>query len=124
LDWLLLARGVIARRFAWFFQGTKVIFFIFLIYVGVRYGDIKFSTNPQDTPEYSDLNFFTMSFTTGVGVGFFVYGVAEPLWHQSSHFFERAGVSHINGAVFKSVGYPSIQQLTLVLLVVFVAVVA
>ena len=30
-------------------------------------------------------------FTTGVGVGMFYYGVSEPLWHQSSHWFAEAG---------------------------------
>lgn len=68
-----------------------MVFCIFLVYVGIRYGDIKLSVDPGATPEYSDLNFFGMIFATGVGVGLFVYGVAEPLYHQSSHFFERAG---------------------------------
>ena len=32
-----------------------------------------------------------MLFTSGVGVGIFYYGVSEPLWHQSAHWFAEAG---------------------------------
>jgi len=32
-----------------------------------------------------------MIFAAGVAVGLFVYGVAEPLWHQNSHWYVMAG---------------------------------
>mmetsp|Transcript_18472 Transcript_18472/g.37150 ORF Transcript_18472/g.37150 Transcript_18472/m.37150 type:complete len:81 (-) Transcript_18472:992-1234(-) len=32
-----------------------------------------------------------MIFSAGVGVGLFFFGVAEPLWHQNSHYFAEAG---------------------------------
>jgi len=32
-----------------------------------------------------------MIFAAGVAVGLFVYGVSEPLWHQDSHYFVKAG---------------------------------
>jgi BCCT, betaine/carnitine/choline family transporter len=32
-----------------------------------------------------------MVFAAGVAVGLFVYGTAEPLWHQSSNFFAKEG---------------------------------
>lgn len=30
-----------------------------------------------------------MIFAAGVAVALFVYGVAEPLWHQNSHYFAQ-----------------------------------
>lgn len=32
-----------------------------------------------------------MLFSAGIGVGLFFYGVSEPLWHQSSHWFAEPG---------------------------------
>ncbi len=37
------------------------------------------------------MTYFAMLFSAGIGVGLFFYGVSEPLWHQSSHWFANAG---------------------------------
>jgi choline/glycine/proline betaine transport protein len=42
-------------------------------------------------PEFSDIAYFSMLFSAGVGVGLFFYGVSEPLWHQSSNYYANAG---------------------------------
>ena len=62
----------------------------FLLWVAYRYGDIKLG--PQDAkPEFDDMSFFAMLWSAGIGVGLFVYGVSEPLWHQSSNWFTNQG---------------------------------
>lgn len=42
-------------------------------------------------PEFDDLSYFSMLFSAGIGVGLFVYGVSEPLFHQASHWFVNQG---------------------------------
>jgi hypothetical protein len=37
------------------------------------------------------MTYFAMLFSAGIGVGLFFYGVSEPLWHQSSHWFANSG---------------------------------
>jgi choline-glycine betaine transporter len=61
-----------------------------MLWLAYRYGDIRLG--PQDsTPEFTDITYFAMLFSAGIGVGLFFYGVSEPLWHQSSHWFANAG---------------------------------
>ena len=61
-----------------------------MFYISWRYGHIRFGGNDAK-PEFGNIEYFTMMFSSGVGVGIFYYGVSEPLWHQSSHWFAEAG---------------------------------
>ena len=62
----------------------------FIIWLAWRYGHIKLG--PEDEkPEFSDVTYFAMIFSAGVGVGLFFFGVSEPLWHQTSNYFTEAG---------------------------------
>lgn len=36
------------------------------------------------------MSYFTMLFAAGIAVGIFFYGVSEPLWHQSSHWYANS----------------------------------
>lgn len=45
----------------------------------------------NEEPEFSDMAYFSMLFSAGVGVGLFFYGVSEPLWHQGSNYYANAG---------------------------------
>merc|ERR1719510_1581995 len=45
-------------------------------------------------PAYSSLQYFSMTFSAGVAVGMFVFGVAEPLFH----FLEDTGANRFSGA--------------------------
>ena len=56
------------------------------MYIFVRYGHIKLGKK-DDEPDFSVLTYSCMIFATGVASGFFVFAVAEPLFHQSSNFF-------------------------------------
>jgi choline-glycine betaine transporter len=61
-----------------------------MLWLAYRYGNIRLG--PRDSePEFSDMTYFAMLFSAGIGVGLFFYGVSEPLWHQSSHWFAEAG---------------------------------
>ena len=45
----------------------------------------------DEKPEFSTLSYFMMIFAAGVAVALFVYGVAEPLYHQQSHYLAQQG---------------------------------
>jgi choline-glycine betaine transporter len=91
LNTLLVAQNVVATTFTWLFQGSKAVFFFFLWYILYRYGHIRLSKNENDKPEFSSLATIAMIVTGGAGPVFLSYCVAEPLFHQHSHFFAQAG---------------------------------
>ncbi|KAG7354598.1 BCCT family transporter-domain containing protein [Nitzschia inconspicua] len=87
---LIEGRTRLSAMFTFFYVGTNPAFMFFLIYIAFRFGNIRLG--PQDsTPEFSDFAYFAMLFSAGIGVGLFFFGVSEPLWHQSSHWFAQAG---------------------------------
>ncbi|CAB9508081.1 Glycine betaine/proline/choline/ectoine transporter VP1456 [Seminavis robusta] len=90
LEVLLKMRGKIALYFTWFVVITKPISFLFMMWITYKYGHIKFG-GQHAKPEFGNFEYFVMIFCCGVGVGLFYYGVSEPLWHQSSHWFANAG---------------------------------
>jgi choline-glycine betaine transporter len=81
---------MISLNFTWLFIGSNAFFFFFLLWIGYQYGHIKLG-RACDQPEFSILSYTCIIFATGVASGFFVFAVAEPLWHQRSHFFATTG---------------------------------
>jgi len=89
-DALIQGRKNLSAMFTWFYVGTNPAFMFFILFLAYRFGHIRLG--PQDaTPEFTDYEYFAMLFSAGIGVGLFFYGVSEPLWHQSSHWFAEAG---------------------------------
>ena len=78
------------QYFTWFYILGNPVMFAFIIWIAYRYGDIKLG-HKNAQPEFSDITYFSMLFSAGVGVGLFFYGVSEPLWHQSSNYYANAG---------------------------------
>ena len=71
----------VAGRFTWLYIGSQDVWSVFIIYLLFsKYGDIKLGKD-GDEPEFSDASWFTMLFCSGIGVGLFYFGVAEPVWH-------------------------------------------
>jgi len=74
----------ITEKFTWFYIGSQNIWLVFLIYLAVsKYGNLKLGKQDEE-PEFSFMSWFVMLFAAGIGVGFFFYGVSEPLWHYDS----------------------------------------
>jgi choline-glycine betaine transporter len=71
-------------------MGSKGVFFLFLIYITVKYGNVKLGQK-DEPPEFSTAAYFSMIFAAGVAVGLFVFGVAEPLFYLDSHFYANPG---------------------------------
>lgn len=72
---------VITRDFGWFYLLAAFSFLVFALYLAFgKYGQVKLG-NDDDEPEYSNLTWFAMLFSSGMGIGLVFWGVAEPLSH-------------------------------------------
>lgn len=50
------------------------------------------TTGPKNAePEFSDMTYFAMLFSAGVGVGLFFFGVSEPLFHLTGNRYDNPG---------------------------------
>lgn len=76
--------GGLTKYYGWGYMLTMNIFVIFSIFVGAsRFGNVRLG--PKDSrPEYSNMSWFAMLFSAGMGVGLVFYGAAEPLFHFGS----------------------------------------
>ena len=74
----------ITETFTWFFMLIVNVFVLFLLFVAVhpRYGKLVLGP-PNDAPEFNFITWLCMLFTTGVGIGLFFFGSAEPIWHYA-----------------------------------------
>jgi choline-glycine betaine transporter len=80
----------VQQYFTWFYIAANPVLCAFVIFIAVRFGDVKLGKGDEE-PEFSDSTYFAMIFSAGVGVGLFFYGVSEPLSHQASNYFSNTG---------------------------------
>ncbi len=67
-------------NFGWFYSLAMTAFVVFVIWIGFfsKYRDLRLG--PDDSkPEYSNISWFAMLFSAGMGIGLVFWGVAEPL---------------------------------------------
>ncbi|XEC95209.1 BCCT family transporter [Paenibacillus tarimensis] len=70
--------------FGWFYLFAALIFLLFVLYLGFgKYGRIRLGDDDEE-PEYSNLSWFSMLFSAGMGIGLVFWGVAEPMSHYIS----------------------------------------
>ncbi|QOR34143.1 BCCT family transporter [Clostridium sp. 'deep sea'] len=81
--------GYMLDNFGWFYLIAVSMFIVFALGLAFsKYGKIKLG--PDDSkPEYSNISWFSMLFSAGMGIGLIFWGVAEPL----NHFINPAGFS-------------------------------
>ena len=74
------ATSWIARNFTWFYTVTQNawVFVVFYVLFKPKYANLKLGRE-DDRPDYSDLVWFILIFTTSLGTGIFYYGVSEPM---------------------------------------------
>ena len=71
----------LTTQFGWFYLITMFAFVVFVLAVAFsRYGKIRLGAD-DSRPEYSNLTWFAMLFSAGMGIGLVFWGVAEPLNH-------------------------------------------
>ncbi len=70
--------------FGWLYIGAVGFILVFVVGLGLsRYGNIRLGPN-DSRPEYSNLTWFAMLFSAGMGIGLLFYSVAEPILHYSN----------------------------------------
>lgn len=68
-------------NFGWLYLFLALGFLIFAFYLAFsRFGSIRLGSD-DDEPEYSNLSWFAMLFSAGMGIGLVFWGVAEPISH-------------------------------------------
>ncbi|MGE8684272.1 MAG: BCCT family transporter [Acinetobacter sp.] len=74
----------VTDSFSWFYVLSVAIFLIVLIYIAMSdMGKIKLGPD-HSQPAYSNMSWFAMLFTAGMGIGLMFFGVAEPVMHYIS----------------------------------------
>lgn len=74
------AFNFLSNNFGWFYSLVMTSFVVFVIWIGFfsKFRNIKLG--PDDSkPEYSNITWFAMLFSAGMGIGLVFWGVAEPL---------------------------------------------
>jgi glycine betaine transporter len=69
------------EKFGWFYLATAFFILGFSIFLAFsKYGNIKFGKD-DDQPQYTNISWFAMLFSAGMGIGLVFWGIAEPLQH-------------------------------------------
>lgn len=73
--------NIMVGEFGWFYMVAMFGFVVFSFYIGFsKWGKVRLG--PDDSrPEYSNLSWFAMLFSAGMGIGLVFWGIAEPLNH-------------------------------------------
>ena len=76
-----IIKSFIAEKFGWLYMLSVGIFTLFVLFLAITpFG--KFRLGPdQSKPAYSNLSWFAMLFSAGMGIGLMFWGVAEPVMH-------------------------------------------
>ena len=73
--------AAINQNFNWLYVITINAALAFMLFNGFsKFGNIRLG-GYTTKPEFSDLSWFAMMFSAGVGIGIFFYGIAEPIYH-------------------------------------------
>jgi choline/glycine/proline betaine transport protein len=74
-------QNVIASSLGWFYTFSVTVFLCCIIYL-IFSPVSKQKLGKQDsTPEFSNLSWYSMLFSAGMGIGILFYGIAEPMMH-------------------------------------------
>jgi len=77
-------KNFVADKFGWLYMLSVGIFTFFALFLAVSpFGKFKLGPD-QSKPAYSNLSWFAMLFSAGMGIGLMFWGVAEPVMHYVS----------------------------------------
>lgn len=73
--------NIMIEKFGWFYLLATFLILVFSLYlIFSKYGNIRLGKD-DDHPEYSNISWFGMLFSAGMGIGLVFWGVAEPVHH-------------------------------------------
>lgn len=74
-------REYITEKYGWFFVAVTALYVFIGLGIGLsKYGDMTLGQK-GDKPEFSTTTWIAMLFSCGIGVGYVLWGAAEPLFH-------------------------------------------
>lgn len=69
------------QKFGWLYLTSMTVFVFFVFFIAFsKWGNLRLGDD-HSTPEYSNVSWFAMLFTAGMGVGLVFWGIAEPISH-------------------------------------------
>lgn len=75
----------LSKNFGWFYTFMMTSFIVFAVWIGFFSPFRNIRLGPDDSrPEFSNLSWFAMLFSAGMGIGLVFWGIAEPLNHYTS----------------------------------------
>ncbi|MGB1237713.1 MAG: BCCT family transporter [Pseudomonadales bacterium] len=86
------AQSYLSSQFGWAYIFALAAYVGIGLWIGLsRYGNLKLGKQ-DDKPEFNTFTWIAMLFSCGIGVGFLLWGVAEPLYHymQTPYMAEPA----------------------------------
>ena len=76
--------GWVSAQLGWFYVLSVAGFLVFIAVIALsRFGKVKLGTE-HSKPEFTNLSWFAMLFSAGMGIGLMFFGVAEPVMHYVS----------------------------------------
>lgn len=74
-------QDIIITNLSWFYILVVATILLFTIYIAIsKNGEIKLGPD-HSKPDYSNISWFAMLFSAGMGIGLMFFGVAEPVMH-------------------------------------------
>lgn len=100
-DFFNSAYDFATKNFSWYFMILMGFFFVFSIYLLFsKYKNIKLGSD-DSKPEFSNLSWFAMLFSAGIGIGLVFWGVAEPLTHYINPLGVESGSKEAMAFAFR-----------------------
>ena len=77
-------KNFVAEKFGWLYMLSVGIFTLFVLFLAISpFGKFKLGPD-QSKPAYTNVSWFAMLFSAGMGIGLMFWGVAEPVMHYVS----------------------------------------
>lgn len=77
-------KNFVSEKFGWLYMLSVAIFTLFALFLALsKFGKFKLGPD-QSKPNYSNLSWFAMLFSTGMGIGIVFWGIAEPVFHYAN----------------------------------------
>ena len=74
----------IVDTFGWFYMLAVAVFLLFSAFLAFSgFGSVRLGPD-HSRPDYSNISWFAMLFSAGMGIGLLFFGVAEPIMHYTS----------------------------------------
>lgn len=79
------AQAWVTQNFNWLYIITQDVWVVFLLWLCFsKYGNIKLGAD-DEKPVFSDVVWFMLLFTCGLGIGLFYWGVSEPIYYYRGY---------------------------------------